>query len=318
VTERRKGRRLRPGGLIAVPTPASPVLGEHWVKGGVDWLAEQGFRVRLTEHANEGHSYVAGPAESRARDLEGAFADPEVDAIIALGGGHTASQVLPYLDYELIAANPKPFVGFSELTVLHSALLERANLVTFYGPMVSAYGVLPDFSRDALLRALTSAEPLGVVDPEGPPAQTIVPGVAEGELVGGTVSLLSTLMGTPWEPDTRGKILLLEDVDEDPVRVDRYLSHLLVAGKLEQCAGILLGQFLRCGPQEERRRPLFAGPTLSVEEIFDYLIAPVGVPTMYGVPIGHDRNVVTVPLGVRVRLDADAGRLEFLEAALRD
>ncbi len=125
---------------------------------------------------------------------------------------------------------------------------------------------------------MTSADPLGVIDPEGPPAQTIVPGVAEGELVGGTVSLLSTLMGTPWEPDTRGKILLLEDVDEDPVRVDRYLSHLLVAGKLEQCAGILLGQFLRCVPKEGK--PLFVGPTLSVEEIFDYLIAPVGVPTM--------------------------------------
>jgi muramoyltetrapeptide carboxypeptidase len=316
VSERRKGRRLRPGGLIAVPTPASPVLGEHWVQGGVDWLAEEGFRVRLTEHANQGESYAAGPAEARARDLQSAFEDPEVDAIIALGGGHTASQVLPHLDYELIAANPKPFVGFSELTVLHSALLERANLVTLYGPMVSAYGVLPGFSRDALLRALTSSEPLGVIDPEGPPARTIVPGVAEGELVGGTVSLLSTLMGTPWEPDTRGKILLLEDVDEDPVRVDRYLSHLLVAGKLEQCAGILLGQFLRCVPKEGK--PLFVGSTLSVEEIFDYLIAPVCVPTMYGVPIGHDRNVVTVPLGVRVRLDAGAGRLEILEAALLD
>jgi muramoyltetrapeptide carboxypeptidase len=300
--------------LIAVPTPASPVLGEHWVTGGIEWLEEQGFRVRLTEHAQEGHSYVAGPADHRARDLEGAFADPEVDAIIALGGGHAASQILPHLDYELIAANPKPFVGFSELTVLHSALLERANLVTLYGPMVSALGVLPDFTLSSLLHALTSSEPLGVVDPEGPSARTIVSGVAEGELVGGTLSLLSSLMGTPWEPDTRGKILLLEDVDEDPVRIDRFISHLLVAGKLEQSAGIVLGQFLRCVPKEGR--PLFVGPTLTVEEIFEYLIAPLGLPTAYGFPIGHDRQAVTVPLGVRVRLDADAGRLEILEPAL--
>ena len=313
--ERRKGRPLPPGGLIAVPTPASPVLGRHWVTDGIAWLEEQGFRVRLTEHANAGHSYVAGPAEVRARDLERAFADPGVDAVIALGGGHAASQVLPHLDYELIAANPKPFVGFSELTVLHSALVEKANLVTLYGPMVSAYGVLPDFTRNALLRALTSTEPLGLVtDPEASPPVTIVPGVAEGQIVGGTLSLLSSVMGTPWEPDTRGKIVLLEDVDEDPVRIDRFISHLLVAGKLEQAAGIVLGQFLRCVPREGK--PLFVGPTLSVEEIFDYLIAPLGVPTISGVPIGHDRRTVTIPLGVRARLDADAGRLEFLEPAL--
>lgn len=312
--ERRKGRRLGPGALIAVPTPASPLLDLPYLESGVAWLEAHGFRVRLTEHANVGESFKAGPPELRARDLEAAFADPDVDAVVPLGGGHSSPQILAHLDYDLIAANPKPFVAFSELTVLHAALLKKAGLVTFYGPMVSALGVLTERTHEAWLRALTDPAPLGVIDPDGPPARTVVPGTAEGELAGGTLSLVATLMGTPWEIDTRGKILLLEDVNEEPPRIDRYLTHLLNAGKLQQCAGIWLGDYLRCRPREQW--PLFEGPNLTVEELFEEHVAPLGIPTIRGLPVGHGKDVVTFPLGVRARLDADAGRLEILEPAL--
>jgi muramoyltetrapeptide carboxypeptidase len=312
--ERTKGRPLRPGSLIAVPTPASPLLEESYLHSGLAWLEAQGFRVRLTEHANVGKSFKAGSAELRARDLEAAFADEEVDAIVPLAGGHSGAQVLPYLDYDLIAANAKPFVAFSELTVLHCALGERAGLVTLYGHMASALGVVSERTQREWLRALTTTEPLGVLDPDGPPARTLVPGAAEGLLVGGTLSLVASLLGTPWELDTRGRILLLEDVDEEPPRVDRYLTHLLNAGKLQECAGIWLGDYLRCRPREQW--PLFAGSNLTVEELFDELIVPLGIPTIHGLPVGHAKDVVTVPLGVRARLDADAGRIELLEAAL--
>jgi muramoyltetrapeptide carboxypeptidase len=312
--ERRKGRPLGPGSLIALPTPASPLLEEDYLHSGLGWLQAQGFRARLTEHANAGESFKAGPPEVRARDLEAAFADPEVAAIVPLAGGHAGAQVLPHLDYDLIAANAKPFVAFSELTVLHCALGERAGLVTFYGHMASALGVVAERTQREWLRALTSTGPLGLVDPDGPPARTLVPGVAEGMLVGGTLSLVASLLGTPWELDTRGRILLLEDVDEEPPRIDRYLTQLLNAGKLQQCAGIWLGDYLRCRPREHR--PFFAGRNLTVEELFDEVIVPLGVPAIHGLAIGHAKDVVTVPLGVRARLDANAGRLELLEPAL--
>jgi muramoyltetrapeptide carboxypeptidase len=312
--ERRKGRPLGPGSLIAVTTPASPLLDEEYLHSGLGWLEAHGFSIRLGEHANVGESFKAGPVEVRARDLESAFADPEVDAIVPLAGGHAGAQILPHLDYELIAANPKPFVAFSELTVLHCALGERAGLVTFYGHMVSALTVVSDRTQHEWLRALTSTDPLGVIDPEGPPARTLVRGVAEGMLVGGTLSLVASLLGTPWELDTRGRILLLEDVDEEPPRIDRYLTQLLNAGKLQDAAGIWLGDYLRCRPREQW--PLFAGRNLSVEELFEELITPLGIPAIHGLPIGHAKDVVTVPLGVRARLDAEAGRVELLEAAL--
>ncbi len=312
--ERRRGRPLGPGSVIAVPTPASPLLDLEYLESGVAWLEDQGFQVRLTDHANTGESFKAGPPEARARDLEQAFADPEVDAIVPLAGGHSGAQVLPHLDYDLIAAHPKPFVAFSELTVLHCALGERSGIVTFYGHMVSALGVVSARTQREWLRALTADEPLGVLDPAGEPARTLVPGVAEGLVVGGTLSLVASLLGTPWELDTRGRILLLEDVDEEPPRVDRYLTQLLNAGKLQACAGIWLGEYLRCRPREQR--PLFAGRNLTVEEIFDELVRPLGIPAMHGLPVGHGKDVLTVPLGVRGRLDADAGRLELVEPAL--
>lgn len=312
--ERRRGRHLGPGSVIAVSTPASPLLDRSYLESGLGWLEAQGFEVRLSEHANAGESFKAGPPELRARELEAAFADTDVDAVVPLAGGHGGAQILPYLDYDLIAANPKPFVAFSELTVLHCALGERAGLVTFYGPMASALGVLSERTQREWLRALTTTAPLGVVDPGGPPARTLVPGVVEGMLVGGTLSLLCALLGTPWELDTRGRILLLEDVDEEPARVDRHLTQLLNAGKLQDAAGIWLGDYLRCEPREQW--PLWEGHNLSVEDLFDELIVPLGIPTIHGLPVGHSKDVITVPLGVRARLDAGAGRLELLEPAL--
>jgi muramoyltetrapeptide carboxypeptidase len=312
--ERRKGKALGPGSLIAVPTPASPLLEEHYLRSGVAWLEAQGFRVRLTENANSGESFKAGSAEVRARDLQDAFADPDVDAIVPLAGGHSSAQILPHLDFDAIAANPKPFVAFSELTTLHCALGERAGLVTFYGHMTSALGVVSERTQRDWLRALTATEPLGVLDPAGPPARPLVPGVAEGMLVGGTLSLVASLLGTPWELDTRGRILLLEDVDEEPPRIDRYLTQLLNAGKLQAAAGIWLGDYLRCRPREQR--PLFEGRNLTVEELFDELVVPLGIPAIHGVAVGHAKDVVTVPLGVQARLDAGTGRIELLEAAL--
>jgi muramoyltetrapeptide carboxypeptidase len=309
-----KGRRIGPGATIAVPSPASPVSDERAIRSAIDWLEARGFSVAFSPHANEGWSYVAGTPEVRARDLEWAFADESIDAVFCLGGGHGAGQLLRHLDYGVIGENPKPFVGFSDITVLHAAIGKEAGLVTFWGPMVGQLGSTSAFTRDGLLRALTKVAPIGDIDPGGPPAQSIVGGTAKGELVGGTTSLLTTLMGTPWEPDTRGKILLIEDVRQEPCRVDRYLTHLLNTGMLEECAGICLAEHVDCVPRSHE--PTFDGPSPATEEIIDSLIAPLGIPAVYGLPLGHGRRLATVPLGVWTRLDAYQGRLEILEAGV--
>lgn len=312
--ERVRPGRLPEGGTFAVPSPSSPVLEPLSLVAAQEWLERLGYRIRFTEHYNRRWGYAAGRPEQRARDLEAAFADPEVDVVLCLGGGHGASMLPRHLDFDLIAANPKPFVGFSDITVLHAALAREAGLVTFWGPMFSGLGVATPFTRESLLRALTCTEPLGVVDPLGPPARILVPGVAEGELVGGTTQILSSLLGTPWEPDTRGKILLLEDVREEPARVHRLLVHLLNAGTLDECAGICLSEFTSCEPDPVR--PVFHGPSLTLEDVFEHVLEPLGIPTIYGLPLGHGPLLATVPLGVRVRLDATAGRLEILESGV--
>lgn len=313
-TARTKPRPLPAGGTIAVPSPASPVLKPELLLDAKGWLESLGYSVRFTMNANSRWGYAAGRPEDRARDLEEAFADPAVDAILCLNGGHAAHMVLRHLDYDLIRANPKPFVGFSDITHLHAALAAETGLVTFWGPVFGQLGRAAGFTRDRLLKALTSTEAVGVVDPSGPPARTIAPGVAVGELVGGTSSILSSLLGTPWEVDTRGKILLLEDVGEEPCRVHRYLVHLLNAGKLEQCAGVCLAEYVNCGPQTVR--PMWHGESLTIEEAFEHVLAPLGIPVMYGLPLGHGPLLQTVPLGVHARMDATAGRLEVLEAGV--
>ena len=271
--------------------------------------------MRFSAHCNLRWGYAAGRPDERAHDLEASFADPAVDAVLCLGGGHASSQVLRHLDYDVIAEHPKPFVGFSDITALHAAIGREANLVTFWGPMFAQLATAAASTRADVLRALTAAEPLGIVDPEAPPARTLVEGVAEGELVGGTLSRVSALLGTPWEIDVRGKILLLEDVREEPCRVDCFLTHLLNAGKLEECSGICLAEFTNCGARAVD--PLAGETSLTPDEVFAHVIEPLGIPTVYGLALGHGRRLATVPLGVRARLDARAGRLELLDAALR-
>jgi muramoyltetrapeptide carboxypeptidase len=309
-------RPLPPGGTIAVVSPASPVVDREPLAEAQGWLEERGYAVRFSAHFNRRLGYTAGTPEERAFDLEAAFADPDVDAVLCLAGGHGAAQLLRHLDYDLIAETPKPFVGFSDITVLHAAIGRESGLVTFWGPMFAQLGTAGDATREGMVGALTKTGPLGPVAPSEPSARTLVDGIAEGELVGGTLSLLSSLLGTPWELDTAGKVLLIEDVGEEPCRVDRFLTHLLNAGKLDRCAGICLAEFMNCTQRTVCTR--WAGESLTLDEVFAQVIEPLGIPAIYGHPLGHGPRLVTVPLGVRARLDAGKGRLSFVEGALEE
>ncbi|MFY0546134.1 S66 peptidase family protein [Brevibacillus sp. H7] len=307
----KKGKPLLPGDTIGVIAPSSPK--PEIVPTALAELEALGFQVKLGETCRQTYGgYLAGPAEWRAKELNAMFADPEVDGIMCLRGGYGSPQILPLLDYECIADNPKLFIGYSDITALHTALGQRAGLATLHGPMASA-GIahtLDPVSRDYLLRAMTQAEPLGqIVNPEGEELVCLVDGEASGPIVGGNLSLVAALMGTPYELDTKGKLLFLEDIDEEPYRVDRMLTQLALAGKFSDAAGIILGTWTNCESKKYK-------DGFGVLDVFREIVVPYGKPTIWNLQAGHGFYNIALPFGVKASMNATDGILVIEESVV--
>ncbi|WP_019119418.1 S66 peptidase family protein [Brevibacillus massiliensis] len=300
----RKGKVLKPGDTIGVPAPSSPDQLPK-VEAAKKRLEGYGFKVKTGECCYQTYGgYLAGTPENRAKELMRMFTDPDVDGMICLRGGYGTPQILHLLDYRVIADHPKLFVGYSDITALHIAFQKKAELATLHGPMTRCK--LDDHSREFWLRALTQAAPLGqIVHPEAQTV-TLVPGRCQGQVVGGNLSLITAAMGTPYEIDTRGKILFIEDVGEEPYRVDRMLTQLALAGKFAEAEGIVLGTWEECEPKEP--------DSFSVVNLFHNIIAPFRKPTIYNLQVGHGERNLALPLGVLAGLDATAGSLTILES----
>ncbi|HEX5416043.1 MAG TPA: LD-carboxypeptidase [Chloroflexota bacterium] len=308
--EARRGTILRPGDTVAVIAPASPIDVES-LEEGLEVLRRLGFRPRLGPGVLDGRGYLAGASDQeRADQLTAAFADPSVAGILCARGGYGAMRLLDRIDWEVVRRNPKFFGGFSDITALHLAM-NAQELVTFHAPMVGA-GLAEPENAALLYRAMTSAEPLGrLPQPEGgSEILTLSHGKATGRLVGGNLTLLSTSLGTPWEIQTKGKVVLLEEVHELPYGVDRLLVHLLLAGKLVDAAGIVFGDSPTCLNRPDGK------PSLTLYEVIEDLLIPLGIPLIYGYPCGHSRFRWTLPLNTLVTLDADEQSLTFHEPGL--
>ncbi len=313
----RKPKRLAPGNTVGLVAPASPAPDDEAVRFSGDLLRSLGFKVKEGAHLYDRDQYLAGKDEDRARDVNAMFADDEVDAIFSLRGGYGTQRTLPYLDYDLIAKNPKVFTGSSDITGIQIAMFEKAGLVSFHGP--AAGGNYSDYTLAEFRKVLmepSSRTRIGQAPPfESGPGRIdnknrvthFTGGVAQGRLIGGNLTLVSTLMGTPYEPDFQNRIVFLEDVDEAPYRIDRMLTQLWLAGKLQHAAGIAFGKFTKTEDD---------GNTFSIEEIIRRRCAPLGIPVVSGLMIGHIADKTTVPIGIMARLDGDAGSLELLEPAV--
>ena len=307
----RRPKPLVPGGTIGLLSPSGPVTAagattpQH-IELTRRRLLGVGFRTVVAPHALDVRGYLAGGDAGRVADLHAMFADPSIDAILCVRGGYGAHRLLGALDYDLLRAHPKVFIGYSDITALHLALHTQCRFVTFHGPMATALS-RPD-SHDFLecLRAVARPEPLGALanPPGAPPIETLVAGEAEGELIGGNAALVTALLGTPYQPEFRGRILFLEDLGDRLYRLDRKLVHLRLAGVLEQVSGIVIG---------ECRYPAEPPPGLSLREILDDLVVPIGKPAIYGLACGHGEYHLTLPVGVRARLDATRGILTIVE-----
>ena len=303
------GRPLPDGGTIGVPAPASGFFNRSEVLRGVEWWEAKGYRVKLGEHVFERDDYVAGAAEKRAADLMAMFLDPEVDVVQSYQGGYGSMQTIPFLDFDAIAANPKPFVGYSDITALHVALRQRAGLATFYGYGLAGMGDKDstDFSRDRLLSVLRGGGAGEVPrDPDDPYVRAIAGGRVTAPIVGGCLWLLLQTMGTPWEVSLDGCIFFFEDVDAPTWYVDGMLTQLHQAGKLDGVVGVVVGDMFQCDWQE--RRPEWPR-TRSIEDVLERYLEPLGVPVIYKLPLGHGKHLAALPLGVEATLDADARSL---------
>jgi len=310
-----KPRALRQGDTLGLIAPSGSLKDLGLVEHAAAMLRNHGFRPKLGESCRSIYGYLAGADALRAADVNAFFADPEVMGIVCLKGGYGTPRILDALDYATIRRNPKVFVGYSDITALHLALNRHGSLPTFHGPMGVSDTLLQgdEFSTASWLKSLTSSAPLGRLEnpPEASPMFALVGGVAHGPMVGGNLSLIAATMGTPFEIEARGRILFFEDIDEHPYRIDRMLTQLRLAGKLDECAGIVLGDWNNCVPEEGTR-------SLELMEIFRDLLVPTGKPTLAGFQAGHCYPMITFPFGVEAVLDTDSLSLELVEGALQE
>lgn len=292
--------RLREGARVALIAPAGPVAAER-IDIAIDRCARLGLQPVEGASARRRHAeYLAGTDDDRLHDLEWALTSGDVDAVWALRGGYGTMRLLPKLQLSTFDARPRVFMGFSDNTALHFAL-HAHRVVSFHAP--HAGGAASALAEDCLRQVLFSSGPAGLLPvPADARLEALSPGVAEAPLIGGNLSLLAALCGSAVAPVARGCILFVEDIGETAYRLDRAWTQLVLAGVLDGVAGVLLGQFTDCGDD-----------TL---DLFRRLTAPLDVPVLAGLPIGHEDDNWTLPLGVRARLDAGAGTVELLEAAV--
>ncbi len=306
-------KALTLGAKVALIAPSSPVDSEALLRS-VRSVRFMGLVPVLYPSAVSRHGYLSGTDERRARDMNNAFADPEVAGVFCLRGGYGGTRILPLLDYELIRKHPKLFLGYSDITAFHVAFQQLCGLATLHSPMPSGgWETLDNLTLASLSAHLFRSVPVGpAVMPEGEHLKAVVSGIAEGPITGGNLSLLAATLGSPYEVDTRGKLLFIEDVEERPYQVDRGLTALALAGKFKDCSGVILGTFTGC--EETEYAP---EDTLTLEQIFQEVIAPFGKPTVSNFRAGHQYPHISIPMGVNARLDADRGLVRFEEALTR-
>jgi len=311
--------RLRPGDTVGLINPA----GATWNPVDIDIVRETfealGLRVKVGTHVLDRFGYLAGRDADRAADVNGMFEDPEVQGIVCVRGGWGCARLLPLLDFQMIARNPKPLLGYSDITALHMALQSRTGIISFHGPVGIA--VWNRFNVDWLRRVVFEGE--GVTfrnDASFNPETTLVqrenrirvirPGTARGRLLGGNLTVLSAIVGSGYLPDFDGCVLFLEDVGEAPYRVDRMLTQLSLAGILERAAAVVFGRCTDCDPG--------AGyGSLTLDDVLVDRLGPLGIPAWHGAQIGHIDRQFTLPVGAHVEVDAAEGTIRMTGPAVR-
>ena len=310
--------RLKEGDTIGIISPSSAIFETEPYEIAVETFEAMGLKVKLGEFVNNRHGHLAGTDEERAGELNAMFKDPGIQAIIALRGGSGAARILDKLDYKVIAANPKIFIGYSDITALHMAMYAKTGLVTFHAPL--AVSTWNSFNYPIFRRILFDAEAIKFENPVEKGSaltvtrnrtRTINAGIATGELLGGNLSVLTGIMGSPYfPPQWENKILYLEDVGEQIYAVDRMMSQLQLGGVLNKISGFVFGKCTDCKPGS-------GYGSLTLEEVIDHYIKPLNIPAYSGAMIGHIDDNSTIPNGIEARIDATKGTIQMLSPAVK-
>jgi len=274
-----------------------------------------GYKVVQSEHVLEKKGYLAGEDQFRADDLNAMFRDPQIDAIICTRGGYGTPRIIDQLDFEAIGNNPKIFVGYSDITAISLAIWQKTGLVTFSGPMVAVEMAnnIHEFTEQNFWEMVSSPAPVGVLaNPEDVPLKIFKPGEAKGRLLGGCLSLINVLLGTPYCPDFNGAILFIEEIEEEAYRIDRYLAQMKMAGILDSISGIVLGQFIDCEPKDRTK------PSLELDEIFHDYFDRLNIPVIQDFAYGHGPIKHTIPIGAQAYLNTEKGGLIITEGAVSE
>jgi muramoyltetrapeptide carboxypeptidase len=311
-----KPRALKPGDTVGLIAPASYTFDLWSLDDAAARVEALGLKPKFGKHVRGRRGFLSGTDDERLEDLHAMFSDPGVSAVFALQGGYGTPRLLDRIDYGLIRRNPRILLGYSDITGLHLAIGRKSGLVTFHGP--NMIGSLPPRTVELLKKALFVAEPIGELtnpDEADPlnvefPLRTVTPGVARGRIVGGNLTLVTATMGTPYEIETKGRIVFLEDTGEAPYRVDRMLVQLRLAGKLQEAAGVVFGTCTDCGPGKSSFEL-----SLSLSEVLMEQLGTLRVPVIAGLVFGHTKEKSVLPMGVEAELDATARRVRVLESA---
>lgn len=308
-----KPKALKEGDLVGIIAPGTAVPNPDELRKATEILDLLGLRYAFSKNITQGSNYKSRSVSERIDDLMQMFTNPEIKAIFCIRGGYGSGQLLDQIDYEQIHKNPKIFVGYSDITALHIALNRFANLVTFHGPVLLS--PFTEYSFQNLKQILFGNVTIPIIQNpknktgvrESHPIRTIHSGRAEGVVIGGNLSIISSLIGTPFEFNFSNSILLLEDVGEEPYRIDRMLNQLRLAGKFEQINGIVFGECNDCNPSDSQVWDFSLG------EVLNFYFKSLNKPVFYGLTFGHTSNQATIPLGLKAMLDADSGTLKYLE-----
>ena len=311
-----KPPRLKPGDTVGLINPAGATFHHEDVIIAEETFAALGLKMKAGAHLLDRYGYLAGTDEARAADVNSMYADPDVDAIITLRGGWGCNRILDLLDYKTIAKHPKIIMGYSDITSLLLALNAKTSLVTFHGPVgISTWN---EYSTDYVKRLLFEGQTFTMLNPTDKGDNltqvkdrilTIHGGQSQGRLLGGNLTVLTAMVGSDYLPDFKNNILFLEEVGEDIYRVDRMLTQLKLAGILDEISGFVFGKCSKCNAGESYG-------SLTMEEVLDDHIKPLGIPAWFGSMIGHIEDKFTIPLGVKAEIDADKGSIKLLEAAV--
>ena len=312
-----KPKRLSPGDTIGVISPASPSENRSEVFRAKEYIEAMGYNVVIGKNVNKTRGITAASEEDRLDDIHEMFRRDDVDAVFVTQGGYGCAQLLRNLDFDLIKEHPKILTGFSDITALHLAINKVCDMVTFHAPGMARFNdeELTEYTKESFFRNLSSPEPPGEIKKASPKKWLvrINGGTCEAPVIGGNLTLICASLGTPWEIDTKGKILFFEDVEAEPWVMDHMLSHLRNAGKLDDAAGFVIGECTDCVP---RKNDPGYFTDLSIEVVFEYYLKPLGKPVLYGLPMGHSDDLATLPLGVMTRLDADKKTFTVLESGV--